>query len=91
MPLVTAVSEEALMAAGITLYAAMPRAEKSLNEIEFTASFAIVIGSEGRGVSASLAAHAKGFHIPTSHVESLNAAVAAGVILYEASRRRGKS
>ena len=91
IPLVTGVTEDVLLASGISLYAAMPHAEKLLSDVDFTSACAIVIGSEGRGVSDSLAACAQGFRIPTSHVESLNAAVAAGVILYQASRQRGKS
>jgi TrmH family RNA methyltransferase len=69
-------------------YAAMPRATALVSEIDFRKACAIVIGSEGKGVSEVLAARATGFRIPTSHVESLNAAVAAGVILYEARRQR---
>lgn len=49
---------------------------------------AIVIGSEGRGVSRGIASQATLVTIPTSGVESLNAAVAAGILLYEASRQR---
>lgn len=52
-------------------------------------SCAIIIGSEGRGVNDQLAAKADTISIPTQKVESLNAAVAAGILLYEARRRRG--
>ena len=40
------------------------------------------------GVRPELAARATGLKIPTSGVESLNAAVAAGILLYEARRQR---
>ncbi len=91
MPLVFAISEESCSSAlaNIKMYAAMPRAKHSLSDVDLVSPCAIVIGSEGRGVSEGLAAHATGIRIPTSHVESLNAAVAAGVILYEAHRQRG--
>jgi TrmH family RNA methyltransferase len=70
------------------LYAAMPRASLSLKEASLEAKCAFVIGSEGRGVSAVLEDAATGLRIPTSGVESLNAAVAAGIVLYEAWRQR---
>jgi len=40
-------------------------------------------------VGAALAERATGLRIPTAGVESLNAAVAAGILLYEARRQRG--
>ena len=49
---------------------------------------AIVIGSEGRGISNELYGIAQDVAIPTTGVESLNAAVAASVLLYEARRQR---
>ncbi len=51
---------------------------------------ALLIGNEGSGVPADLAAKAEGaITIPCpGPVESLNAAVAASVLLYEASRQR---
>jgi RNA methyltransferase, TrmH family len=54
---------------------------------------ALLIGNEGSGVPANLAAKADGaITIPCpGPVESLNAAVAAGVLLYEASRQRSKA
>jgi TrmH family RNA methyltransferase len=70
------------------LYAAMPRAELLASAANFKTSCAIVIGSEGRGVSQSLVDEAIALRIPTSGVESLNAAVAAGILFYEARRQR---
>jgi TrmH family RNA methyltransferase len=71
------------------LYAADPRARKLLADADLATPCGIIIGSEGRGVSAALAARATGLRIPTQNVESLNAAVAAGIFLYEARRQRG--
>jgi TrmH family RNA methyltransferase len=48
----------------------------------------IVIGNEGSGVSANTLHNSQGIRIPTVGVESLNAAVAASVLLYEAARQR---
>jgi TrmH family RNA methyltransferase len=50
----------------------------------------IVLGSEGQGVSPELRTFAQPVHIPTTGVESLNAAVSAALILYEAARQRGR-
>ena len=72
----------------VTLYAAHPRGQKTLPEVDLTRKFALIVGAEGRGVSDRLKAAATEIRIPTTTVESLNAATAAGVILYEASRQR---
>jgi TrmH family RNA methyltransferase len=71
-----------------TWYAAMPRANKSTTDADFAGCCGIIIGSEARGVSPALLGRATGVRIPTSGVESLNAAVAAGILLYEARRQR---
>ena len=92
LPIVAAADENLLLAAfdqrGVALYAASPRAARSLVDADLSGRAAIAIGSEGRGISPKLAEHATGIKIPTSGVESLNAAVAAGVLLYEARRQR---
>jgi RNA methyltransferase, TrmH family len=92
VPLVAGVeAEEILEQAGLAWYAAMPRAAKVVSEADLSARCGIIIGSEGRGVSAALAGRAIGLRIPTTGVESLNAAVAAGILLYEARRQRGSA
>ena len=70
------------------LYAAIPRGGRTLDAIDLGARCAIVIGAEGRGVGQVLGSQATPLRIPTSEVESLNAAMAAGIILYEARRQR---
>jgi len=70
------------------LYAAMPRAGLLVSDANFKTSCAMVIGSEGRGVSERLGSRATAVRIPTTGVESLNAAVAAGILFYEARRQR---
>lgn len=92
LPVVAGVEETLLIAAidqrQVTLYAANPRAAQTISEADFSKSCAILIGSEGRGVSERLQQRAAGVRIPTAQVESLNAAVAAGIMLYEARRQR---
>lgn len=75
--------------AKLPLYSAEPRARKLVAEADLAQPCALIIGSEGRGVSAAVSERASGVRIPTSNVESLNAAVAAGILLYEARRQRG--
>ena len=75
---------------GVTLYAAMPGGS-SLDGADLAAPCGLVIGSEAHGVSAELRSVATEISIPTSGVESLNAAVAAGILLFEARRQRMRS
>lgn len=90
LPLVTGLTS-ADLPPNLTLYSTEPRAKKSLDQADFTQPCGIVIGAEGRGVSRELALRARGVRIPTEHVESLNAAVATGIVLYEARRQRIQS
>jgi TrmH family RNA methyltransferase len=95
LPIAAALDESLLLAAlekkRSVLYAAMPRADLLVSAANFKNSCAIVIGSEGRGVSQQLAEQAIALRIPTTGVESLNAAVAAGILFYEARRQRTAS
>ncbi|MFN0106915.1 MAG: TrmH family RNA methyltransferase [Bryobacteraceae bacterium] len=72
----------------IPLYAARPRAEKRIDEAPLNQPAAILIGNEGRGVPPEHEYHSTPVRIPTHGVESLNAALAAGILLYEARRQR---
>ena len=60
----------------------------ALDDVDLTRRFALIVGSEGRGVSEKLRAGAFDLRIPTAGVESLNVAMTAGIILYEARRQR---
>ena len=92
VPLIACVdAEEILRYKEIAWYAAMPRAQKLASDADLAAPCGMIIGSEGHGVSAALAGSATGLRIPTSGVESLNAAVAAGILLYEARRQRAST
>jgi TrmH family RNA methyltransferase len=55
---------------------------------DLTRPCALIIGNEARGVSETLRAGSAGLSIPTGPVESLNAAMACGILLYEAWRQR---
>ncbi|HEY2017563.1 MAG TPA: RNA methyltransferase [Bryobacteraceae bacterium] len=76
----------------LDLYAAVPprpgAAVPALSEIDLRKPCALAIGSEAHGVGVVLREVAREVSIPTSGVESLNAAVAAGILLYEAQRQR---
>jgi tRNA G18 (ribose-2'-O)-methylase SpoU len=61
------------------------------DRLDWVVPTALVIGSEAHGVSLPLREEAKSARIATREVESLNAAVAAAVLLYEASRQRAGS
>ncbi|MEP7364251.1 MAG: RNA methyltransferase [Acidobacteriota bacterium] len=72
----------------VDVYAAAPKGEKVLHETDLTRKAALLVGSEAHGVSAKMRGCAMDLRIPTVGVESLNAAVAASVILWEAARQR---
>jgi tRNA G18 (ribose-2'-O)-methylase SpoU len=59
-----------------------------LAQVDLRGPAALVIGSEAQGVRMRLVDGSIKVRIPTRAVESLNAAVAAGVVLYEAARQR---
>lgn len=82
------VARAALQQRRVDVYAAAPRGEKTLQQVDLTRRCALLVGSEAHGVSAKMRGCALDVRIPTAGVESLNAAVAASVILYEAARQR---
>ena len=81
-------TRDALERSKIAVYAAMPSGANPPAAADLTQKCAIVIGSEGHGVSEQMRCGAIGLSIPTVGVESLNSAVAAGILLYEAQRQR---
>jgi TrmH family RNA methyltransferase len=80
----------ALRQAKLEVYAAVPPRAGTLRlqDADLARPCAIVIGSEARGVSPELRRGARELSIPTLRVESLNAAAAAAILLYEAARQR---
>jgi TrmH family RNA methyltransferase len=87
-----AVARAALEQDKVQLYAGVPARTgapvRSIAEVDLTGRCALVIGNEAHGVSEELRDAALEVFIPTVGVESLNAAVAAGIMLYEARRQR---
>jgi RNA methyltransferase, TrmH family len=86
----TALARAALKQNRVELYAGVPARDgvRSLAEADLTGRSALVIGNEARGVGGDLRSAALDVAIPTVGVESLNAAIAAGIMLYEARRQR---
>jgi TrmH family RNA methyltransferase len=74
----------------VRIVAAVPRGGTPLPDLDLRQPTAIVLGSEGSGISqAVMATVQQTLSIPMrAPVESLNVAIAAAVILYEASRQR---
>jgi TrmH family RNA methyltransferase len=79
-----------LREAGVRILTTTVHAAEPIDLVDLTVPVALVFGNEGNGVPESIAAHADEpitISCPGA-VESLNAAVAASVMLYEASRQR---
>ena len=83
-----AMARAALEQSKIAIYDALPSKATAPAAVDLTRNCALVIGSEARGVSERMRSGALGLSISTVGVESLNAAVAAGILLYEAQRQR---
>lgn len=78
---------------GVSVYAAHLKGEKFHDEFDYTGPTAFMIGNEGNGLTDEMAGHATTYlRIPMEgKLESLNASVAASILMYEAQRqRRGK-
>ena len=80
----------ALRESGIPSYAAHLDGKRVYDELPLTQGCAFLIGNEGNGLSAELTAKAdEKIIIPMAGgAESLNAAMAAGILVFEAARQR---
>jgi TrmH family RNA methyltransferase len=93
LPLLSASAEDCflrLREACVRILSTAVYAGEPVDLVNMTAAVALLIGNEGNGVPAALAAKADGaltIRCP-GPVESLNAAIAASVLLYEASQQR---
>ncbi|GIV33651.1 MAG: 23S rRNA (guanosine(2251)-2'-O)-methyltransferase RlmB [Chitinophagales bacterium] len=78
---------------GIRLLAADEKADKKVFEMDFVPPVALILGAEGKGISASLNEKAdERFAIPmVGKTGSFNVSVAAGIILYEVMRQRANA
>jgi TrmH family RNA methyltransferase len=93
LPLLTVSAQECfarLLEAGVKIWTTTVRGAQPADLVDLAGPVGLIIGNEGNGVSDHLAVKASGrLTIPCpGPVESLNAAVAASVLLYEASRQR---
>jgi len=77
---------------GFHIFIAEPRAKRSHTQIRYPQRFLLVVGNEARGVGANLRPLADELiRVPIlGRAESLNVSMAAGIILYEALRQRGR-
>ncbi len=75
---------------GIKVFTSEMRATHQVFEIDFTEPSCVIMGSEDKGVQPYLTKAADDhFRIPmTGSFDSLNVSVAAGIILYEAMKKR---
>lgn len=93
LPVVKADSAQivaALHAKGLRLMATSSHKGMPIDEVDLTAGVALFIGNEGAGLPKALA-HKMDETLVIPHavgVESLNAGVAASIVLYEAARQR---
>lgn len=80
-----------LKQSGISVYAAHLKGQKSYREISYRSGSAFLIGNEGNGLREETAALADEYVlIPMAgKLESLNAAVAAALLMYEAQMQKG--
>jgi len=94
IPIINAAERSEVLAqlekVGLKFVIGEPRAPKTVFDVNLTVPVAVVIGSEAHGVQPDIMARS-GYrvNIPMSQgVESLNVAVAAGILLYEVIRQR---
>ena len=78
---------------GYTVYAADLAGAQIYDEKDYTKKSALLIGNEGNGLSPALLALAdESVYIPMEgQAESLNAAMAAGILMYEAARQHRRN
>ncbi len=92
LPFLEGIAQDQLVrhveALDLELYALVPQGQTELRNADLRGACALLVGSEAQGVSPTLLARAKGISIPTFTVESLNAAVACSIALYEARQQR---
>ncbi|GAA5502644.1 23S rRNA (guanosine-2'-O-)-methyltransferase RlmB [Deinococcus xinjiangensis] len=75
---------------GVWVYGAAGEAAQDIARTDFSGKLALVIGAEGEGLRRLVREKCDGLvRIPTrGKVQSLNASVAAGILLYEATKNR---
>jgi TrmH family RNA methyltransferase len=81
----------ALAAAGGRLFATSPHGGVEYTDANLSGRVGLLLGQEGGGLAPGFLDRFEGLRIPTGRVESLNVAMAAGILLYEARRQRAAS
>lgn len=86
------VTIEGMKKSGISLYAAHLKGTTGYDKMNYKEPTGFLIGNEGNGLSEEIAALADSYiRIPMEgQVESLNAAIAASLLMYEVRRQRGE-
>jgi len=81
---------EKLRSRGYLIWATAPRGGPAFWEVDFSRAMAVLFGQEGAGLPDDLMKSADGFlTIPmAAEVDSLNVAMAAGLVIYEAFRQK---
>lgn len=93
LPVLSAIAASEALAelatAQFAIYGLAGGARQSLAAADLRRPSAIFVGNEGAGLSEPVLAAAQLLSIPTRGVESLNAAIACSIALFEARRQRG--
>jgi len=78
---------------GVRVVASSSHKGRAVDQVDLTGPLALVVGNEGAGLPSEILSEADELvTIPhSSRVESLNAGIAASILLYEAARQRGRS
>lgn len=80
-----------VVTSGRRIFSLTAKGRTLLPAADFRLPFALVIGSEGRGVSEEFLQASETLSIPTQGVESLNAAIACSIALFEGRPKRYES
>jgi TrmH family RNA methyltransferase len=73
---------------GMRLYALAADGSEDVSQTDWAQPTALILGSEGAGVSDRLRRASTGVRIPVTAVESLNVGIAGSIALFEAARQR---
>jgi TrmH family RNA methyltransferase len=86
--LATAIAE--LKSRGVRVLATSAHKGAVISQTDLSGPLALLVGNEGSGLPKDVLAHADEIVVipQSSHVESLNAGIAASIILYEAARQK---
>jgi len=89
LPIIQNVAVEEIKAIGNKIYSSTLETNEFLNKLEIPESFTLVIGNEGKGISEEVKSITDKFVKikMNGNAESLNASIAAGILMYEFSKK----